>query len=109
MTFVQVDKLCATRYITVIKACDRNSSYYYHEGSSFTTSDLGCLNALTAASHAKFTIAPLGLQYYNPVCEKFESENEIKKSSYLISFLSPSYQEKSMEEFSAKSTFLEEN
>ena len=37
----KVDKLCALRFITVIKAYDWNSSYYQREGSSFITSELG--------------------------------------------------------------------
>ena len=38
---LKVDKLCALKFITEIKAYDCDSSYYKREGSSFITNNLG--------------------------------------------------------------------
>ena len=38
---LKVDKLCALRFITVIKANDCNTSHYKRKGSLFITSELG--------------------------------------------------------------------
>ena len=63
---LKVDKLCALRFIIVIKAYDCNSSHFKREGSSFITSDV--LNdpyspELTAASLTKFMISSVGFEH----------------------------------------------
>ena len=83
---LEVDKLCALRFITLINACDCNSSNYKREGSSFITSELRDFYhlyspELIAASLVKFTISQLGFEQ-SPGCEKFESQN-FKKIKFL--------------------------
>ena len=66
---LRVDKLCAFRFITILKAYDCNSSYYKREVSSLIASEFGVevMNNLyspdlTAASLAKFTMSPVGFE-----------------------------------------------
>ena len=86
---LKVDKLCALRFIRVIKAYDSNSSHYEREVSSFFTSNYEVLNdlyspELTAACLAKFTISSVGFEH-SPGCEKFESQN-FRKMKLLLSY-----------------------
>ena len=68
---LKVGKLCSTRFITVIKTYDGNTSYYKHEGSSFITNELGDFELsvfsrtykLTAAFLAKLTVSPVGFEH----------------------------------------------
>ena len=87
---VKVDKLCALRFLIVVKDYNCKSSYYKREGSSFITSELGVFEwsvfsdrEETVASFAKFTISPVRFKHSSR-CEKFESQN-FKKIKFLHS------------------------
>ena len=102
---LKVDKLCALRFITVIKSYDCNSSYYEREGSSFITSELGGYEWSvfsrnnSCKSYKIHDLASSGFRVQPGVHKILRKLNFLVRISYLL----PTCHEKFIEELSAKS------